>query len=121
VMNNVGPIPAHRLGLSGLVAYGAWQATMPSGPVCHGLTPGQRRPMPMMPVGTHRPRSPCAVRRPWHGHHWCPNQLGVAGAAARAPGRRGHPAGQGVGEGDTPRSRSAVVFCDGGGASGHRR
>jgi hypothetical protein len=61
-VNSVGPIPAHGLSLPGPTAYGRWQATRPSGPVCRGLAPGRRRPVqPMLavPVRTHRPRSPC--------------------------------------------------------------
>jgi hypothetical protein len=56
------------------------------------------RSVPTAPVGVHRPQSPHMMCRPWRGRQWCPNRLGVVGAAARASGRRGHPAGQGVGE-----------------------
>jgi hypothetical protein len=64
------------------------------------------------------------VCQPWRGRRRCPNGLCVAGEAARAPGRRGRPAGQGVGErerteelvgGEAAESSMAAVFHGGGG------
>jgi hypothetical protein len=83
VMNSVRPIPAHGLGLPG------WR------PVARGRPQGL---VPATPVGAHQPRSPHDVCRPWRNRRRCPDRLCVAGEAARAPGRRGRPAEQGVGE-----------------------